>query len=132
MWAIFTQKSVERSIVLKSELVIYMRLPSPVTCIILGCTPGFRVLKSFGFFRSLTSHCWISSDMKQLTNKYLSSGDCRRSAGSLPVLHSIRVVNLSSASPSHTQMESSRAQLVKPCFATGLSDQRHSSGAVPV
>src|SRR5262249_27170887 len=74
MWASFTQNFAGRSIVLSSELVMYIRLPSPVTCIMLGCSPGLRVLCSFGFFRSLTSHCWTSSDAKQLTNRYLSSG----------------------------------------------------------
>src|SRR5262249_16432278 len=70
-----TQKFSERSRVLSRELVMYMRFPSPVTCIMLGCTPGATVLVSFGFFRSLTSHCWISFEPKQLTYRKRSSGD---------------------------------------------------------
>src|SRR5919201_1942093 len=90
MLASFTQNSSERSIVLSSELVMYMRLPSPVTCIMLGCTPGDTLLTRRGPFRSLTSHCWTSSPMKQDTYRYLPSGDWLRSAGSFPVLHSLR------------------------------------------
>src|SRR5260370_39846839 len=56
-WARRTQKFSERSSVLSSELVMYIRLPSPVTCIMFGCTPGTTELASFGFLRSLTSHC---------------------------------------------------------------------------
>src|SRR5438105_2225685 len=94
--------------------------------------PGLSVLWSFGFLRSLTSHCWISSEAKQLTNRYLSSGDWRRSAGSLPTSHSLRAVYLPASSPSHTHRELSRAQLVKPWLAPSFRDQRHSSGAPPV
>src|SRR5262245_39484469 len=94
--------------------------------------PGLSVLCSFGFFKSLTSHCWISSDAKQLTKRYLSSGDWRRSAGSLPTSQSLRAVYLPALSPSQTQRELSSAQFVKPWLAPSLRDQRHSSGAAPV
>src|SRR6516225_3891982 len=127
-----TQKFSERSSVLRRELVIYILLPSPVTCIMFGCTPGLTLLVSRGFLRSLTSHCWISLPPKQLTYRKRSSGDCRRSAGSLPVSQNLRAVYLPSASPSQSQMDLSRAQLVKPWLAPSLSDQRHSSGAAPV
>src|SRR5207302_6903789 len=43
------------SSVLSSEFVMYIRLPSPVRCIMFGCTPGTTVLVSFGLVMSLTS-----------------------------------------------------------------------------
>ena len=118
-----TQKSLDRSIVLSSELVMYMRLPSPVTCIMFGWSPGLMVLCSRGFFRSLTSHCWISSEPKQLTYRKRSSGDWRRSAGSLAVSHSLRAVYVAvGAVPSQSQIASARAQFVKP--VVGLRRER--------
>src|SRR5262249_59926225 len=119
-----TQKSSERSMVLRSELVIYMRWPSPVTCIMLGCTPGLSVLCSFGFLRSLTSHCWISSDAKQLTKRYLSSGDWRRSAGGLAASPSLRGGGFSGFFPSPNPSGVLGGPFVEPAGAAPLVDQQ--------
>src|SRR5436309_14317052 len=68
-----------------SELVTYMRLPSPVTCIMFGDTPATTVSWRRGRLGVDTFHAWISLFIKQETQRYRSSGDCRRSAGRQPL-----------------------------------------------
>ena len=77
-----------------------MRLLSPVTCIMFGCSPGLILLASFGFFRSLTSQLLnlVADEAARRTGSGRPATDAGRPAACLPS-HSLRVVYLPSSAP---------------------------------